>query len=121
MSTLGTITGQVRLDIRQAVAAYAALRAQNARTTYALRGTGDSFVAAGQRMAVAGGAMVYGFAKVVNAAAEFERKMDFASAVSGTTGDKMQQLSDYALQLGKDTIYSAGEIADGFIELAKAG
>lgn len=121
MTVLGTITGQVRLDIRQAVASYAALRAQNQRTVYALRGTGDSFVAAGQRMAVAGGAMVYGFARVVKAAADFERKMDFASAVSGATADQMKKLSDYALQLGQDTIYSASQIADGFIELSKAG
>lgn len=119
--SLGSIRGQIRLDVRQAVAAYATVRAQNQRTVYALRGTGDAFVSAGQTMAVAGGAMVYGFAKVVNAAAEFERKMDYASAVSGTTGEKMEQLSDYALKLGQDTIYSAGQIADGFIELAKAG
>lgn len=119
--TLGTISGQVRLDVRQAVASYAALRAQNQRTVYAMRGTGDSFVQAGQNMAIAGAAMVYGFSRVVNAAAEFERKMDYASAVSGTTGKKMQELSDFALELGKNTIYSAGEIADGFIELAKSG
>lgn len=119
--TLGTIMGQVRLDVRQAVAAYAALRAQNQRTVYAMRGTGDSFVAAGQRMAFAGGVMVYAFSRVVMAAAEFERQMDYAAAVSGTTGAKMQKLSDYALQLGQDTIYSANEVAEGFIELAKAG
>lgn len=119
--TLGTIMGQVRLDIRQAVAAYATLRAQNQRTVYAMRGTGDAFVSSGQTMAVGGAAMVYAFGRTVMAAAEFERKMDYASAVSNTTGKQMQKLSDYALQLGQDTIYSASEIADGFIELAKAG
>lgn len=118
---LGTISGQVRLNITQAVAAYAALRAQNARTVYALRGTGDSFVAAGQTMAVAGGVMVYAFARVVMAAGEFERKMDFAAAVSGATGKQISQLGDYALDVAEKTIYSANEIAEGFIELAKAG
>lgn len=118
---LGTIMGQVRLDVRQAVAAYAALRAQNQRTIYAMRGTSESFIGAGKAMLGMGAVGVYAFSRVVMAAAEFERKMDFASAVSGATGKQMQQLSDYALQLGKDTIYSAGEIADGFIELAKAG
>ena len=34
---LGTIRGSVSLDIRKAVAGYAALRAQNQRTVYALR------------------------------------------------------------------------------------
>jgi TP901 family phage tail tape measure protein len=121
MVDLGTIRGRVEIDIRRAVASYAALRAQNARTVYALRGTGDSLVSTGKTMAVAGAGMVYAFGKVVMAAGEFERKMDFAAAVSGTTGKEMQKLSDYALQLGQDTIYSAGQIADGFIELAKAG
>jgi TP901 family phage tail tape measure protein len=118
---LGTVSGQVKLDIRQAVASYAALRAQNQRLVYALRGTGDSFVASGRTMMIAGGGLLAVFGKVITAAGDFERKMDFAAAVTGTTGSEMQKLSDYALQLGKDTIYSAGQIADGFIELAKAG
>lgn len=118
---LGTITGQVRLDVRQAVAGYAALRAQNQRTIYAMRGTSEAMIATGRTMAVAGAGMVYAFAKVVGAAATFERKMDFAAAVTGATGKQMQRLSNYALRLGQNTIYSAGEIADGFIELAKAG
>jgi TP901 family phage tail tape measure protein len=109
------------MDIRQAVAAYATLRAQNARTVYTLRGTGDSFVQAGKTMGVAGGVMVYAFAKVVQAAAEFERKMDFFAAVSDTNSKKMKQLSDFTLQLATDTIYSADEIAEGFIELGKSG
>lgn len=118
---LGTLMGRITLDVSKAVAGYAALRAQNARTVYALRGAGDSFVQAGQTMTLMGAAGVYGFARVVLAAAEFERKMDFAAAVTNTTGEAMQGLSKFALQLSKDTIYSAGEIADGFIELAKAG
>lgn len=121
MASLGTITGQVRLDTRQAVASYAALRSQNARTVYALRGTGDSMVAAGRTMATAGLGMVYAFGKVVNAAAEFERKLDYFGAVTGTNAKMMQRLSKYTLQLGQDTIYSANEIADGFVELGKSG
>lgn len=118
---LGTITGQVRLDVRQAVASYAALRAQNASTVYALRGTGDAMVGAGKTFAAAGLGMLYVFGKVAGAAAEFERKLDFFGAVSGATAKQMQRLSKYALQLGQDTIYSANEIADGFVELGKSG
>lgn len=118
---LGTIVGQVRLDIRQAVAAYAAVRAQNARTVYALRGAGDSFVQSGDRMATAGAALIYVFGKSVQAAAEFEKKMDFFAAVSNTSADSMKKLSTFTLQLAENTKYSASEIADGFIELGKAG
>jgi TP901 family phage tail tape measure protein len=118
---LGTIRGEVILDVRKAVAAYATLRAQNARTMYALRGTGDAMVYAGQRMGIAGLAMVYAFGKAVSAAAEFERKMDYFGAVTDTSAGKMQKLSKFTLQLAQDTIYSANEIADGMIELGKAG
>lgn len=118
---LGTISGQVRLDIRQAVAAYATLRAENARTVYALRGTGDAFVATGQQMAVAGAGLVYVFGRAVKAAAEFERKMDFFGAVTATTADEMKRLETFTLDLAESTIYSAGQIAEGFIELGKAG
>lgn len=119
--SLGTIMGQVRLDVRQAVAAYAALRAQNQRTIYAMRGTSEAFIASGRTMTVAGAAMIYAIGKVVMAAAEFERKMDFFAAVTDTNKKKMRELSDFTLQLAQDTIYSADEIAEGFIELGKAG
>lgn len=119
--TLGTITGQVRLDVKQAVAAYAALRGQHQKTMYALRGTSDTFIRAGRGMLVAGGIIAYGFTKAVSAAAEFERKMDYFGAVTDTNSKKMQKLSKFTLQVAQDTIYSANEIADGFVELGKAG
>lgn len=118
---LGTIAGQVRLDIRQAVAAYATLRAQNQRTVYALRGTSEAFISSGRNMFYAGGLMVAGFGMAIKEAAEFERKMDFFGAVTDTNAAKMEKLSKFTLQLAQDTIYSAGEIADGMIELGKAG
>lgn len=121
MVDLGTIRGRVSLDIRQAVASYAALRAQNAKTVYALRGTGDSLVATGRGMMVAGAGFVYAFGKAVSAAAEFERKMDYFGAVTDTNAGKMQKLNKYTLMLAQNTIYSANEIADGFVELGKAG
>lgn len=119
--TLGTIMGQVRLDVRQAVAAYAAVRAQNQRTVYAMRGTGESMKSAGLASMAMGGVMLYAFGKAVSAAAEFERKMDFFGAVTDTNAAKMQELSKFTLQLATDTIYSADQIAEGFIELGKAG
>jgi TP901 family phage tail tape measure protein len=41
--------------------------------------------------------------------------------VSGATAEQMQALSDTALQLGADTSFSAGEAAEGMLELSKAG
>lgn len=121
MASLGTISGQIRLDIRQAVAAYAALRAANAATIFALRGTSLAFLAAGSAATAGGVAIAAGFLYAIKAAAEFERRLDFFGAVSASTVSQMDAVREKALQLGRDTIYSANEIADSFIELGKAG
>lgn len=118
---LGTIAGRIRIDVKQAVASYAAVRAANASTLYALRGSSAAFIAAGKGMAVGGALMVGVFAAAVSKAAEFERKMDFFGAVTDATAEDLQKVSDKALQLGQDTIYSADQIAEAFVELGKAG
>ena len=118
---LGSVSGSVRLDIRQAVAAYAALRAQNARTVYAMRGTGDAFVQSGRVMSAAGLGLIGVFGLAVKAAADFERKMDFFAAVTNTSKSEMAELNKVTLDLAKNTIYTADQMAEGFIELGKAG
>jgi TP901 family phage tail tape measure protein len=57
----------------------------------------------------------------VKAAADFEQGMSNIKAVSGATGNEMQLLRGLALQMGKDTSFSAGEAAKGIEELIKAG
>jgi TP901 family phage tail tape measure protein len=119
--TLGTVYGQVQIDVKQAVTAYAALRAANASTLYALRGGSTAFLAAGAAIGGVGLLIGAGFAKAIKAAATFERQLDFFGAVSNSTAAEMEAVRAKALQLGKDTIFSAGQIADSFVELGKAG
>lgn len=119
--TLGTITGQVRIDVAQAVAAYAALRAANIATLLALRSASAVFIATGAAMGAAGLAIAAGFTYAVKAAAEFERKLDFFGAVSNSTAQEMEQVRQKALDLGEATKFSSNEIADSFVELGKAG
>jgi TP901 family phage tail tape measure protein len=119
--TLGTITGQVRIDVKQAIAAYAAVRAANISTLLALRSASTVFLAAGAAMAGAGLLIVAGFVKGIKAAADFERQLDFFGAVSNSTAKEMEGVRAKAIQLGKDTIFSTGQIADSFVELGKAG
>jgi TP901 family phage tail tape measure protein len=72
--------------------------------------------------AVAGIAAVgAGLASAVTSAAGFETTMSAVKAVSGATGDEMEQLSGLALQLGKDTSFSASEAGKGIEELVKGG
>jgi TP901 family phage tail tape measure protein len=54
-------------------------------------------------------------------AADFEQQMSAVKAVSGATGAEMESLRGLALQLGKDTEFSALEAAQGIEELVKGG
>lgn len=71
--------------------------------------------------AVAGAAVAAGFAVAVNSAADFEHRMSAVKAVSGASQAEMETLRNKALQLGKDTSFSAAESALAIEELAKAG
>jgi hypothetical protein len=57
----------------------------------------------------------------VNTAATFEKSMNVLGYVTEGTSAQMQAMSDQALQLGADTVFSANEAAAGMVELAKAG
>lgn len=118
---LGSIRGQIDLDVRGAMAGYTALRQEHLSTLSALgqaSGTlaqvGGAFLGLGTTIAGAfvGAGLAYG---------EFEAKMDYMGAVSDASAKDMAKLSDMVLRLGADTVYTNDEIALGFTELAKAG
>jgi TP901 family phage tail tape measure protein len=73
-------------------------------------------------MSLAISAPLIGAATVaLKSAGDFEQSMNQLQAVSGATADQMAGLQAQALQLGADTSFSAGEAAQGMLELAKAG
>lgn len=120
-SSLGTIAGQIKLDASQALAAFAATKAATHESSSALEAASGKLKMFGGVATIMGGAMVAGFALAVNAAAKFDKQMSYIGAVTKATGSQMDQVRAKALQLGKDGQFSAGEIADGFVDLAKAG
>jgi TP901 family phage tail tape measure protein len=82
---------------------------------------GQGFDKVGRAALVAGAAVAGGLALAVNAAANFEQRMSGIQAVSGATADQMELIRAKALQLGKDTKFSASEAAQAMEELSKAG
>lgn len=62
-----------------------------------------------------------GLGASVKAGADFEAAMSSIKAVSGAVDEQMVALQETALQLGKDTSFSAREAAAGIEELIKAG
>lgn len=119
--TVGTIRGQMVLDVKQALANFTAVRLANLQTVTALRTGGGALALVGAGMTAVGAGMLSALGSAAMAAAEFERKLDFFGAVSDSTVEDMEAVRAEALRLGQDTIYSADQIADSFVELGKAG
>jgi len=119
---LGTIAGQIVLDIRQAAEQYTKLRQDHLSTVSALGAGETALRAVGQGFMRVGQGLGAGLVSAALAAGEFERKLDYFVAVGGPDAVEMyDEVHQKVLELGKDTIYSADEIAESFIELAKAG
>lgn len=53
--------------------------------------------------------------------AKFETSMNSLQVNSGASAKQMESLSALALQMGADTVFSAGEAADAMLELSKGG
>ena len=57
----------------------------------------------------------------VDVGMQFEQSMSKVEALSGATGDSLQQLSDKAREMGATTMFSASESAEAFSYMALAG
>ena len=83
--------------------------------------TSAAYDKVGGTMQKAGAAIGAGIGLAIKSAADFEQKMSAIKAVSGASGQEMEQLGQKAMQLGKDTSFSASEAASAIEELVKAG
>jgi TP901 family phage tail tape measure protein len=77
-------------------------------------------LAAGAALAL-GAAATAGVGAAIKVAASFDQQMSAVGAVANATAEQMKALDALALQLGKDTSFSAREAAQGLEELVKAG
>lgn len=84
--------------------------------------TGDSVQGVGDKLTThitAPLALIGGVAAKVGM--DFDSQMSRVKAISGATGEEFTKLHDQALQLGKDTAFSAKQAAEGMENLASAG
>jgi TP901 family phage tail tape measure protein len=116
---LGTAKGVIELEYKGDGAK---------RASRDLGGIGSSADQANRRMSKAGTSMVAtgaliagGLAFATKTAGDFEYSMSQVGAVLGASEGDMEALRAKAIQLGKDTAFSAGESAKAMEELAKAG
>lgn len=75
----------------------------------------------GTAATVAGVAVAAGFGLAIKTASDFEFRMSAIQAVSGATAGEMDLISEAALRIGKDTVFSASDAALAMEELIKAG
>lgn len=61
------------------------------------------------------------FTGAIASAADFEQTLNFMQQVFSATDEQMAMLTEQALQLGRETVFSSVEAAQGQVELAKAG
>lgn len=86
-----------------------------------MQATGDRMQAIGQKWSMFVSAPLIAMGKsAIDSAADFEQSMNVMEQVTGATTDQMKMLSDQALQTGKDSVFSAGEVAKAQLALSKA-
>lgn len=116
---LGTAKGVIEIEYKGDGAKQAAQGLKGVET-----GSGSTSAAlkdVGNKAGIAGLVIAAGFGVAVKSAADFESQMSGIKAVSGASAAEMEQLRNKALQLGKDTQFSASESAQAIQELVKAG
>jgi TP901 family phage tail tape measure protein len=117
--TIGSIKGTIVIDYDGKGIIQATDDVDN--ITKKSQGSAEKLKGLSNGLAVFGGVIAGGFAVATKEAISFEQRISAVKAVSGATADEIKALSDKALQLGKDTQFSAGEAASAIEELVKAG
>jgi TP901 family phage tail tape measure protein len=127
------VTAKFRADISDMAAKMATLnkQLQGVATTAetASKSIADRFTAAGKSMTDAGKKMSLGITAplvgigvvAMNTSKNFEVSMNTLGVVSGAASSEVEALRKYAMQMGADTVFSAGEAADAMVDLAKSG
>ena len=75
----------------------------------------------GRQMAVIGAAITAGFGLAVRTTGQFQQAMVNSQAVIGATAEELKQLTDFAREMGKTTVFSARQAADAMFFLGSAG
>ena len=105
---------------KQADAASVAL-VKIGQTGEKLKAAGDSISGLGNKLLPITGAVAALGTAAVKTAADFETSMSQVAAVSGASGDELEQLTAKAREMGEKTKFSASEAADAMNYMAMAG
>ena len=86
-----------------------------------LRAFGKTCTALGRDMLAFGGALSLPFAMAEKSFAGFDDKMRLVQAVTNATGEAFERLTKTAQRLGRETSFTAQQVADAMIALGRMG
>lgn len=115
MATVGSLVVKIGTDIS---GLQAGLNTAQSR----LRAFGANLKSVGTGLTLGMTAPIAGIATAaLRSASGFEESMNLIQTMSGATGGDIQALQAQALELGRVTVFSAGDAAGAMLELSKAG
>ncbi len=118
---LGTASGRIVVDGSPAEKGFAVARTAGEAFFDTIRSRVADVQNLGKKLAVVGTAGALSLGGAIKVAAGFEQQMSAVGAVAGASEEQMEKLRQKALDLGKDTTFSASEAAGALEELIKAG
>lgn len=127
---VGSATGYLDLDISGFLAGLRTAQEEASKQTNSIADkVSNNFKSIGSNMTSVGKTLtktatlpiVGAGTAVIKMSSDFESAMSKVKAISGTSGDEFDSLRDKAKELGKTTVFSATEVANGMTEMAKAG
>ena len=86
-----------------------------------MESAGNAIAGVGKKMSIASTAVAGLGVAAVKTTADFDSAMSQVAAVSGATGDDLQELQDKAREMGEKTKFSASEAAEAMNYMAMAG
>jgi len=89
--------------------------------TSGIDAAGRKLTSAGRQMIGFGTALTAGFVTAVKTSADFEKEMSTISAVTAAGAEEIDRLRQAALDMGSKGPFGPTEVAQAFVELAKAG
>lgn len=125
----GTAQAYLDIDISQYLANLDKAISKTKSTQNQIEATGTKVESVGKKIESVGSTLTKGVTTpivglgvaAVKTAATFESSMSTVSAISGATGNELDQLSTKAREMGAKTKFSASEAAEAFKYMAMAG
>ena len=126
---MGSIFAELRLrldslrqDVNQAQVIMRQTQSQFQQSGFAMQQAGQSMMAVGGQMSRYVTLPLVGMgAAAIAVGGQFDMAMSTVRAVSGAVGEDFDSLREKALQLGRDTFFSASQAAQGMTSLGRAG